>query len=55
MPNRTDDGTVTVSFPITSAEHGTEGVFTFTLTDDMRLSVLWDGTGLTAFEAWSTQ
>lgn len=49
------DGTLTVSAPITSEEHGTEGTFTFTLTADMRLRLLWDGTGLTAFEAWSTQ
>lgn len=50
-----DDGILTVAAPITSEEHGTEGTFTFTLTADMRLRLLWDGVGLTAFEAWSTQ
>lgn len=49
------DGTLTVSAPITSAEYGTEGTFTFTLTADMRLRLLWDGTGLAGFSAWSTQ
>jgi hypothetical protein len=49
------DGTLTLSAPIVSAEFGAEGTFTFTLTNDMRLSMLWDGTGLTTFEAWSTQ
>lgn len=50
-----DDGTLTVSAAIESEEHGTEGTFTFTLTADMALSLLWDGVGLSAFDAWSTQ
>lgn len=49
-----EDGTLTVSAPITSEEYGTEGTFRFALTADMQLSVLWDGTGLTDFRAWST-
>lgn len=49
------DGTLTVTAPITSSEHGTEGTFTFTLTADMRLRLQWDGVGLAGFEAWSTQ
>lgn len=52
---KSPDGTLTAQVPITSAEHGTEGTFTFELTDDMRLRLTWDGVGLTAFEAWSTQ
>lgn len=48
-------GTLRVTAPITSAEYGTEGTFTFTLTADMRLRLLWDGTGLAGFSAWSTQ
>jgi hypothetical protein len=52
---KSDDGTLTVAAPITSSEHGTEGTFTFTLTADMRLRLVWDGVGLTGFEAWSTQ
>lgn len=52
---KSDDGTLTVSAPIASAEHGTEGTFTFTLTADMRLRLLWDGVGLSSFSAWSTQ
>lgn len=49
------DGTMKVTARITSVEHGTEGTFTFTLTADMALRLLWDGVGLSAFEAWSTQ
>lgn len=49
------EGTLKVTAPITSQEHGTEGTFTFTLTADMRLRLLWDGTGLADFQAWSTQ
>lgn len=53
--SKSADGTITVSAPITSAEYGTEGTFTFELTADMRLRLLWDGVGLTDFQAWSTQ
>lgn len=49
------DGTLTVTAPITSEQYGTEGTFTFTLTADMRLELLWDGVGLSDFRAWSTQ
>lgn len=53
--SKSEDGTLTVTARITSAEYGTEGTFTFTLTADMQLRLLWDGTGLADFQAWSTQ
>lgn len=49
------EGTLEVNVPISSKENGTEGTLTMTLTADMGLRFLWDGVGLSAFEAWSTQ